>query len=65
MKNIVIKECSCGAIYKLKRRMLPYSDQDEINCNYCNKEIISWRGGEEYSVDEVTPPNNSIKKLEK
>jgi hypothetical protein len=44
------KTCSkCGSIYEISEYKMMVRDSDEISCEVCGTELISWNGGVMYS----------------
>jgi hypothetical protein len=51
----------CGSTYELASFPLPARDKDQIDCEVCGEELISWNGGVMWSAKLVTrgtPPTS-------
>lgn len=62
MEKLDIK-CKCGAIYTLVKEILPYSECDSIECDYCGKILIKWHGGTNYYVENIKKEDNKVKRI--
>lgn len=51
------KQCkNCQATYRLSSVSVPMRDKDNIECDFCGAELISWNGGIVYSSELLSPP---------
>ncbi len=52
-----IKQCKCGAKYKLIEHSIMMRDKDSLECDDCGEELIKWNGGCFYTkvrIDQIS-----------
>ena len=58
MPEIYNKKCkTCGSTYLITKHKLAMRDKDEITCDVCGEELLSWNGGVTYSAKLIERTN--------